>query len=89
MLIAQEKTEALLHEEKDLILREQDAQKRSDLLATAVMVASRYFDMNFLWDFFQKEVEQVRSSNPIQDWIQQAEKQARQQGLQRGHEEGL
>ncbi len=88
VMLAQEKTMDVLQTERELILREKDSQKRSDLLATAVMLASRYFDMNFLWDFFREEVEQMHQSNFIQDWIQQAEKQARQQGRQEGLQQG-
>ena len=87
-MIAEDKTEAVLQIEKALILREPDARKRADALATAVMVASRYYDVNWLWDFFQEEVEQMRQATPIQDWIRQAERQARQLALQEGREEG-
>jgi len=76
MLIATEKTEEVLQNERQLILQEKDSRKRFDLLATAVMVASRYFDINFLWGFFQEEARQMRESNFIEDWIQQ--------GIQRG-----
>ena len=77
-LIAREKTQEVLQAEKELILQAEDPQKRSDLLATAVMVASRHFDLDFLWDFFHEEVKQMQASNFIQDWIQEG----LQQGIQ-------
>jgi hypothetical protein len=42
ILLSREKTEAVLHQERDLILGETDPQKRADSLATAVMVSIRF-----------------------------------------------
>ena len=47
VMLAQEKTEADLHREKALILQESNPRKRADLLATAVMIASRYFESGY------------------------------------------
>ena len=96
IMLEREKTEAVLHQEKELILQETHPQKRADSLATAVMIASRYFDLNWLWEFFGEEVEQMRQSNFIADWIEegiqqgleQARQQERQQGLQQGLQQG-
>ena len=70
IMLEREKTEAVLHQEKELILQETHPQKRADSLATAVMIASRYFDLNWLWEFFGEEVEQMRESGFITDWIE-------------------
>ena len=91
-MLEREKTEAVLHQERELILQETHPQKRADSLATAVMIASRYFELEWLWEFFGEEVEQMRQSNFITDWIEegiqqgmeQARQQERQQGLQQG-----
>ncbi len=92
IMLETEKTEAVLHQERELILQETHPQKRADSLATAVMIASRYFELDWLWEFFGEEVEQMRESGFITDWIEegiqqgleQARQQERQQGLQQG-----
>ena len=70
IMLEPEKTEAVLHQEKELILQETHPQKRADSLATAVMIASRYFELEWLWEFFGEEVEQMRESGFITDWIE-------------------
>ena len=70
IMLEPEKTEAVLHQERELILQETHPQKRADSLATAVMIASRYFELEWLWDFFGEEVEQMRESGFITDWIE-------------------
>ena len=70
IMLEREKTEAVLHQEKELILQETHPQKRADSLATAVMIASRYFELDWLWEFFGEEVEQMRESGFITDWIE-------------------
>jgi hypothetical protein len=52
--------EALLVEEKALILQEADEQRRADLLAAAIAIGSGYFDKEFLWRFFREELEQPK-----------------------------
>ena len=96
IMLEREKTEAVLRQEKELILQETHPQKRADSLATAVMIASRYFELEWLWEFFGEEVEQMRESGFITDWIEegiqqgleqaleQARQQEREQGLQQG-----
>ena len=79
IMLEPEKTEAVLHQERELILQETHPQKRADSLATAVMIASRYFELDRLWEFFGEEVEQMRQSGFITDWIEEGI----QQGLER------
>jgi len=55
----------------------------------AVMVASRYFDKQFLWDFFREEVAQMQTSTFIDDWIEEALERGHQQGLQEGDQRGF
>jgi len=82
VMLASEPNEDVLCQEKELILRESNPQKRADSLATAVMIASRYFDRDWLWQFFQEEVEQMRHSTFIEDWIEEGIQQGKQQGKQ-------
>ena len=70
IMLEREKTEAVLHQERELILQETHPQKRADSLATAVMIGSRYFELEWLWEFFGEEVEQMRQSGFITDWIE-------------------
>ena len=84
-LVSEKKDAKMLAQERQLILEEKDAKKRADQLALAVMVASRYFDKQFLWDFFREEVAQMQTSTFIDDWIEEA----LERGLQQGHQQGL
>ena len=84
-MIVKEPTVETLEEERQLILQEKDDRKRARLFATAVTIASRYFDRDFLWNFFREEVEQMREVPFISDWI----KEGWQEGLQEGRQEGL
>ncbi len=82
IMLEREKTEAVLHQERELILQETHPQKRADSLATAVMIASRYFELEWLWEFFGEEVEQMRESGFITDWIEEGIQQGLEQALQ-------
>ncbi len=88
-LVSEKKDAEMLAQERALILGEKDAKKRADQLALAVMVASRYFDKQFLWDFFREEVAQMQTSTFIDDWIEEALLKGEQQGLQKGLKKGL
>lgn len=79
-MIVKEPTVETLEETRQLILQEKDDKKRARLFATAVTVASRYFERDFLWRFFREEVEQMREVPFISDWIKE--------GWQEGHQEG-
>ena len=87
-LIVKEPTVETLKEEHQLILQEKDDEKRARLFATAVTVASRYFERDFLWRFFSEEVEQMREVPFISDWIKEAEEEGARQGLLQGRQEG-
>ena len=87
-MIVEEPTEDILEEERRLILLVKDAGIRGRLLATAVTIASRYFERDFLWKFFREEVEQMREVPFISDWIKEAEEEAARKALRQGHQEG-
>ena len=77
-----------MEEERRLILQEEYDKKRARLFATAVTIASRYFERDFLWKFFREEVEQMREVPFISDWIKEGWQEGRQEGRQEGHQEG-
>ena len=79
----------LLAEERELIRREPDERKRAEQLLLAITVASRYFEKEFLWRFFREEVEQMRESTIVEDWVQEGLEKGLQQGLKRGIEQGI
>ena len=83
-MIVKEPTVETLEEERQLILQEKDDKKRARLFATAVTIASRYFERDFLWTFFREEVEQMYEVPFISDWI----REGRQEGRREGREEG-
>jgi hypothetical protein len=67
-------TEATLREERELILRLPAApQLRSDLLAVAVMVGTRYFSREVLLRLFREEMQMLKEASVIQDWLDEAE----------------
>jgi predicted transposase YdaD len=79
---------AVLHTERELILAEADPKKRAELLSLAVPIAARYFDKNFLWRFFREELEMLKGTSFIDDWIQEGVEKGLQQGLQQGQQQG-
>ena len=85
ILASREKDDAVLEQERWLILEEPDAGKRADLLALAMTIASRYFDKKRLWDFFREEVVQLRGSSLIEDWVEEGIQKGIQQGIQQGY----
>jgi len=87
-MIVGEPTVETLEEERQLILQEEDDRKRARLFATAVTIASRYFERDFLWKFFREEMKQMREVPFISDWIREGWQEGRQEGLQEGRQEG-
>jgi hypothetical protein len=87
-MIVKEPTMETLEEERQLILQEKDDKKRGRLLATAITIASRYFERDFLWKFFREEMEQVYEVPFISDWIKEAEEEATRRALLQGRQEG-
>ncbi|MEA3309072.1 MAG: hypothetical protein U9Q70_06130 [Chloroflexota bacterium] len=81
--------EQLLAEERELIRQEPEVQKRAEQLMLAITVANRYFEKEFLWRFFREEVEQMRESTIVEDWVQEGIEKGLQQGIEQGLEQGL
>ncbi len=89
VVVAEERDEGVLAEERRLILEERDERRRAELLAAAVTVASRYFERDFLWDFFREEVEMMREASFIEEWIEEGIRKGEERGIQRGLQKGL
>ncbi len=87
--LASKPDETVLAREKELILREEDRQKRADLLACAVTIGARYFDKEFLWQFFREEVEIMREATFITDWLDEKLTEGFQKGIQKGIQKGF
>lgn len=87
--LVQTPDEHTLNEERELIMAEPADRKRADLLALAVTVASRYFDKAFLWQFFREEVEQMRESSLVEDWILEGIEQGIERGIEQGRRKGI
>jgi len=86
--LVEKPTPEVLAREKELILAEGDRRKRANLLAAAVTVASRYFEKQFLWDFFREEVEEMRYASFIEDWLEEEHHLGVQEGIQQGVKQG-
>ncbi len=92
--LTEEKSAAVLQEERELIWRESDAKKRADLLALAVMIATRHFDSRYLWQFFtEEEIMDMQNATIIDELfarrLEQIRAQVRQESLQEGLQAGL
>ncbi len=87
--LVKEPDEGTLARERELILQEREPRKRGDLLACAVTIGARHFDKDFLWRFFREEVEMMRESTFIDDWLEEKLEEGLQRGLERGLEQGL
>jgi hypothetical protein len=84
VMLVQRPTEATLQEERHLILAEPDPQKRADLLALAISIASRTIGGDFLWHFFREEVEQMQHATFVEEWVEEGVQRGFQQGIQQG-----
>ena len=65
---------------KGLIEKEPDLKIRADLYSAAITIAGRYLNKDFLWKFFKEEIEMIKESAIVQDWIDE--------GMERGMERG-
>jgi hypothetical protein len=88
VMLVKKPTAELLDEERALVLVEPDAQKRADMLSLAVTVAARYFDKDFLWRFFREELEMMRGTSFIDDWVQEGIEKGLQQRFQQDFQKG-
>lgn len=89
LLVVLEETpdEETLHVERELILQEPDPEKRADLLSIAVTLAARMFDRDFLRRFFREELRQMQHATLIDEWLEEAVKQALDEAVPRAAKE--
>ncbi len=63
--------------ERELILRAAVPEPvRSELLAVALTVGARYFSRDLLYEFFRKELEMVKGSGIVEEWVNEAAERA-------------
>ena len=100
--LAQEaRREEILERERELISQEEDARRRGELVACAITIASRFFDKEFLWRFFEEEVRTMLDlaiwedifgeelKKKLEEERQKALKEGIHQGLEQGFRKGL
>jgi hypothetical protein len=58
--------------------------RRADLYSLAVTVCARYLDKNLLWEYFREELEMIKESEIVEEWIQEGIEKGIQQGMQQG-----
>ncbi len=88
VMLVQEPTEQTLRRERELILSTQAQPVRGELLSTALTLAARYFDKEFLLRFFREEMEMIKGSSIIEEWIREGMERGREEGLEEGLERG-
>lgn len=90
VLCENEPTGATLREERELIHRlAVPSEVRSDLLAIAVMVGTRYFGRELLLELFREEMQMLKEASFIQEWLTEAEAEAEARGEARGRLEAM
>ena len=82
---ANEKT---LENVKELIEKEKDSRMRADLYSVAITMAGRYLNKDFLWKFFKEEIEMIKDSLIVQDWIDEGIEKGIEKGIKKGIEKG-
>lgn len=89
LLAAAEKTEAVLEQERRLILDLPiSSEQQRDLLAVATMVGTRYFSHETLRRIFREEMAMLKDAGFIQDWINEGEARGRAAGQEQGRAAG-
>jgi hypothetical protein len=85
LLASEEKTEAVLQHERKLILDlPVSSEQRSDLLAVATMVGTRYFTTDTLRRIFREEMAMLKEADFIQEWIEEGEALGEARGKMQG-----
>jgi len=74
---------ALLVRQRDLIQQEKDIIRRTELTGLCLVFASKYFDFNFLKEFFKEDIDMLEGLEQV-PYIGEKIKTARSEGLQKG-----
>ena len=61
---------------------------RADLYSTAITIAGRYLNKDFLWNFFKEEIKLIKDSLIVQDWIDEGIETGMKKGMKKGMEKG-
>ena len=77
-----------LAEVKSLIELEPDSKRRSDLYSLAVTISGRYLEKDILWNHFKEELQMIRESEVVQEWIDEGIQKGMQQGVEQGVKQG-
>jgi predicted transposase YdaD len=81
--------EDVLREERALILGLDAPQPlRSELLALAITVGTRYFARELLQTLFREELQMLKEASFVEEWLNDALEQGLQRGLQQGEDRG-
>lgn len=85
LLASAVKTEAVLQQERELILNlPVSLELQRDLLAVAMMVGQRYFQTETLERIFREELAMLKEAGFIQEWIDEGEARGRAEGAVEG-----
>ena len=84
LLASEKRTEAVLQQERRLILDlPVTPEQRRDLLAVAMMVGRRYFTAETLRRIFQEELAMLKEADFIEEWVEEGETRATRIALSR------
>ena len=83
------KEASILEKEGKLIEEEKDRRKRADLYSLAITIGSRYFEKEFLFNFFKEELDMLKEASIVEDWINEGIEKGREEGIRKGIEEGI
>jgi predicted transposase YdaD len=81
VILVDKPDEQTLQSERALILAEPDREKRADLLAVALSIATRSFDTQFLRNFFREEIDEMKHAPLMEEWLEEATEQGRLEGI--------
>ena len=85
LLCSEEKTEAVLQQERRMILDLPVSRDlRRDLLAVATMIGRRFFEGRVLERIFREEMSMLKEADFIQEWIEEGEARGEARGEERG-----
>jgi predicted transposase YdaD len=89
LLASKEKSEAVLQQERQLILNLPVTQEtRRELLAVATMVGTRYFDTGTLRRIFHEAMAMLKEAEFVQEWVLEGEARGEARGISRGEARG-
>lgn len=67
ILFEKDKNVEVLSKERELILQEENESLKAELVSLAMTIASKYFEKNFLFDFFKEEIVMLKSASIVKE----------------------